>query len=198
MAIRRKATVVDPDLVQAQIREFVVDDTHTSDVIVELRSGVRLALPSELLAPAPDGGYQVGVRWADLMAQHARTEMPVIAEDVSVHVRPVIREELRVKRRVESEDRTIETPIWRERITVEKVPIDMFVDQMPEVRHEGDTLVVPCVQEVVVTERRLHLREELRIRVIREQVIDRQTVALRRHHIDVVQETKPKKQGDSS
>jgi stress response protein YsnF len=198
VAIRRKATVVDPDLVLAQIREFVVDDTHTSDVIVELASGVRLALPTELLGPAPDGGYQVGVRWAELVAQQAPTEIPVIAEEVSVHTRPVIREELRVQRRIVTEDRDVETPVWRERIVVEKIPRDVFVEKMPEVRHEGDTLVVPCVEEVVVTERRLHLREELRIRVVREQVIDRQTISLRRHHIDVVRETNPKKQGDSS
>jgi hypothetical protein len=180
MALRRNATVVDPDLVQAQIREFVVDDTHTAEVIVELATGARLSLPSELLGPAPDGGYRVGVPWAELMTVEEPPE-------------PALREKFRVRRRVVSDDHDIETPVWRERITVEKVPIDTFVDRVPEVRKEGDLLIVPCVEEVVVTERRLHLREELRIRVIRERVVDRRTIVVRRHHIPLARHPTPRK-----
>ena len=44
---------------------------------------------------------------------------------------------------------------------VEHVPIGRMVDAMPPIREEGDTTIVPVVEEVVVT--RLFLREEVRI-----------------------------------
>jgi stress response protein YsnF len=38
------------------------------------------------------------------------------------------------------------------------------VDQPPALREEGDVLIVPVLEEVVVVEKRLVLKEELRIR----------------------------------
>jgi stress response protein YsnF len=38
---------------------------------------------------------------------------------------------------------------------------------MPSVREEGDTLIVPIVEEAVVVERRLVVKEEIHVRRIR-------------------------------
>jgi stress response protein YsnF len=158
---------------------------------------MRLSLPPELLGNSADGGYQIGLRWAELTDPDARSlEVPLLAEEASVQVKTVERERVRVRRKIITENRVVETPVWSEHIAVETVPKDALVDRMPEVRQEGDTLVVPCVEEVVVVERRLRLREEVRIRVVREQVNDRQTIALRRHQIEVERQSTPKKQGD--
>ena len=46
---------------------------------------------------------------------------------------------------------------------------------VPNIRHEGDTMIIPVVEEVLVTEKRLVLREE--VRVTRRQRFD--TVAVR-------------------
>ena len=50
-------------------------------------------------------------------------------------------------------------------IEVERVAIGCYVDVVPPSRQEGDVLVVPIVDEVVLVEKRLLLREEIRIRV---------------------------------
>lgn len=46
-------------------------------------------------------------------------------------------------------------------VNIEHVPIGTFVEHVPEIREEGDTVVIPIVEEVVVT--RLLLREEIRL-----------------------------------
>jgi stress response protein YsnF len=46
---------------------------------------------------------------------------------------------------------------------IERVAIGRAIDAMPELRHEGDTTIVPVVEERLVVERRLFLKEEIRI-----------------------------------
>ncbi len=50
----------------------------------------------------------------------------------------------------------------RQRVDVERVPVERFVDEEPGPRVEGDALVLPLVEEVMV--KRLILREEIWIR----------------------------------
>lgn len=62
-------------------------------------------------------------------------------------------------------------------------------EPMPEARdpwYEGDTLVVPVYEEVLVTEKRLYLKEEIRITLVKatEQVHVQDTV--RRQVVDVI------------
>ncbi len=196
MAIRRTHTVVDAQGVRARIRDFSVDDAHATTVIVELPNGATVSLPTELLHPHSDGGYAISAAWSQLAQATTpeadageSLELPMVAEEVRVTVRDVPRERLRVRRRVITEDHVVEMPVWREHITVDRVPRDEVVDRMPEPRQEGDVLVVPCVEEEVVVQKRLRVREELRIRVIREQRIHRQTVPVRRHELEVEHDT---------
>ena len=184
MATQRKHTVVDTNGIVAKIRDFIVDDTHTAAVLVELPSGARVTLPSEVLHLAPDGGYAIDAPWQTL-AFDDRLELPVVEEHAAVRRRAVVRESIRVRRKVVSETKVVETPVVREHLIVERVPRDEVVQQLPEPRHDGDMLVIPIVEEEVVVSTRLRLVEELRVRVIKETRIDRQTVTLRRHDVDV-------------
>jgi stress response protein YsnF len=79
---------------------------------------------------------------------------------------------------------------------------------MPSVRHEGETIIVPIVEEVIHTERRLMLKEEVRItrRKITEQLHDRVTLRYQEAVVTRVQSanelvdnasTKETKQSDS-
>ena len=47
---------------------------------------------------------------------------------------------------------------------VERVPVDQFVDEAPQVRTEGDVTIIPVLEERYVLEKRLVLVEELHIR----------------------------------
>jgi stress response protein YsnF len=77
----------------------------------------------------------------------------------------------------------------RERVEVETIPIGRRIDAMPAVRQEGDTTIVPVVEEVLYTERRLFLKEEVHIKRVRITERHQETVVLR--HQEAVVERRP-------
>ena len=46
-------------------------------------------------------------------------------------------------------------------LVIDRVPVGRFVDAAPPVRHEADVTILPVTEEIVVTERRLILKEEI-------------------------------------
>ncbi len=54
-------------------------------------------------------------------------------------------------------------PLLSEEVSVERVPIHRFMDEAIPVRYEGDILIVSLLEEVPVVQKRLMLKEELRI-----------------------------------
>lgn len=52
------------------------------------------------------------------------------------------------------------------RVEVTRVPVGREIDLVPQSRVEGDTTIIPVVEEIAVVEKRLVLVEEIRIRQI--------------------------------
>jgi hypothetical protein len=75
-------------------------------------------------------------------------------------------------------------PLFREDCEIERVTVRRLLDRPAETRQEGDTLIVPLMEEVWVVEKRLLLREELRITRRKNQVADSHTRALRREDLE--------------
>lgn len=94
---------------------------------------------------------------------------------VRVHQRPVERTE-HVRMELESQE-----------VQLERVPMDRFVDEIPEVRHEGDVMVVPVVEEIVTV--RLKLVEEVRVKRVAKKRIYEDDVVLRRNEVTLGSET---------
>jgi len=59
------------------------------------------------------------------------------------------------------------------------VPMGQVVPRIPEVRTEGDTTIIPVVEETIVLQRQLVLKEEVRVRRIHETQNYRENVVLR-------------------
>ncbi len=83
----------------------------------------------------------------------------------------------------------VDEPGFEEHVEVERVPINQVIDQPAVTRREGDTLIIPVMEEVLVVEKRLILKEEVRITTRRSEVRDTQRVTLRREdtiveHVD--------------
>ncbi|MDX2163314.1 MAG: YsnF/AvaK domain-containing protein [bacterium] len=111
--------------------------------------------------------------------------LPVIVESAEVHKRRMVRGRVRLRKSVYVESVRVDEPGYAERVEVERVPINQYVETAPMVRHEGDTMIIPVVQEVVVVERRLMLREEVRVTRHRVETRSPQTIELRREAISV-------------
>ena len=103
--------------------------------------------------------------------------IPLAEERASIAVRDRVVGRVRVSTRTREEDVELAETLRSSRVEVERVPVDAFVDEVPEVREEGNVTIVPVMEEVLV--RRLLLREELHIRRIEEEREVRETVTLR-------------------
>lgn len=120
--------------------------------------------------------------------EHALASMasvPVVQEELIVGKERVETGRVRIAKQVREELHTVDVPVVREEIDIERVPVNAPVEAMPSVRHEGDTMVIPVVREEVVLQKRLVLVEE--IRVTRKQSTARHTqdVPLRREELVV-------------
>ncbi len=92
--------------------------------------------------------------------------IPVYQEYVHVHTEMVdTGRGVRVTKQVDEQPYTINETLVDEDLRVERIAIDQLVApaDAPVLRYEGDTLVVPVLEEVLVTERRVRVKEEIRI-----------------------------------
>lgn len=77
-------------------------------------------------------------------------------------------------------EQVIDELLTREQVEIEHVEIGHMIDEMPGVRQEGDTIVIPVVEEVAVVVRRLRLTKEVRITRVRSVRHHQEVVELRR------------------
>src|SRR5581483_12103193 len=53
--------------------------------------------------------------------------------------------------------------LFTEEVQVEHIPVNRIVETRPGVRQEGDVTIVPVIEEVITVQKRLLLREEVRV-----------------------------------
>jgi uncharacterized protein (TIGR02271 family) len=92
---------------------------------------------------------------------------------------------VRVSKTVREREEVVDEPFLRQEVSVERVPIDRFVDGPVPARYEGNTLVIPVLEEVLVVEKRLRLKEEVRVTKIQSEASEPQTVTLRSEEMTV-------------
>jgi uncharacterized protein (TIGR02271 family) len=105
--------------------------------------------------------------------------VPVIVEELEVQKRIVETGKVRITKVVHKRETIVDEPFLRDEVEVERVLIDRVVDGPVPVRYEDDTMIVPIMEEVLVVEKRLVLKEELYIRKRRVEMHRPQQVMLR-------------------
>jgi uncharacterized protein (TIGR02271 family) len=107
-----------------------------------------------------------------------RQVLPVIEEQLDVRKEKVETGAVRVRKIVHEENRTIEMPLTREEVSIERVPVNRIVEDKFHSRQEGDTLVIPIFKEVIT--KHLVLLEEVRITTRRHVEQGAQEVSVKR------------------
>lgn len=105
--------------------------------------------------------------------------VPLHIEELSVSRREVAGDSVRVSTVTREREQVVDEQLDHARVEVVRVPIGRMIDAVPPVREEGETTIMPVVEEVVVVERRLMLKEEVRIRRVHVSERHRETVMLR-------------------
>jgi len=105
--------------------------------------------------------------------------LPLHKEEIAISRRRVETGNIQVATVTHNRQAQVDEALTHERVEVERVPIDRVIETVPPVREEGDTTIIPVVEEVVVVERRLVLKEEVRVRRVRVTTRHQETVQLR-------------------
>jgi uncharacterized protein (TIGR02271 family) len=106
--------------------------------------------------------------------------VPLHTEEVSVGKERVVTGEVKVGTVTKESEQIVEEILEQEHVEVERTAIGKQVDKAPPVREEGDTLIIPVVEEIVVVERRLVLKEEVRVHRKREKQPYQERVVVRK------------------
>jgi stress response protein YsnF len=111
--------------------------------------------------------------------------MRLLAEDVTVSKRVGAGDTVRVETMTHTRDHHIDENLSHTRVEVERVPIGRPVAAVPPIREEGDTTILSVVEEVVVIERRLILKEEVHIRRLHVAERHTETVVVREQSVEI-------------
>lgn len=112
--------------------------------------------------------------------------IPIIEEKLQVSTKVVDTGTIRINKKVLEEQVNVESPVIYDKLDIERIPINEYVETAPPaVRYEGETMIVPILEEVVVVEKRLVLREELRITRRQVHTTISQPVTLRKEEVTV-------------
>lgn len=168
-------TAPDRLIVRGRNRHFDIP-LDVVDAAASSPSEIHLTVPRAALA-------QLDASAPGTPADHV--VVPVREETLIPTTRPVKLGDVLIHKRVATVPYEEDVELAHEEVSIERVPINRPVETAPQPRYEGDTLIVPVVEEVLVTEKRLMLREELRIarRTVTETTPIRDT--LRREVVDI-------------
>ena len=146
----------------------------------QLTSDPQLALAGRGRRGADDVG---GVGRADASragdGEGGTVVVPVVAETLQVEKRVVEAGRVRVSKVVREREEVVDEPLMREEVQFKRVSVGRIVEGPVPVRHDGDTMIIPLFEEVLVVEKRLMLKEELHVRKASVETHSPQRVLLR-------------------
>jgi uncharacterized protein (TIGR02271 family) len=87
----------------------------------------------------------------------------LLAEELSVEKEAVETGRVRLNKQTRTREVFVDEDLLREHAEIERTPIGRQVFEAPPIRQDGETTIIPIVEEVLYTERRLILKEEVKI-----------------------------------
>lgn len=90
--------------------------------------------------------------------------IPVIEERMHLGKEVVEKGNVRIRKVVTEQEVPVNIPLLQEGHDIQRIPVNQYVETPPPpIRYEGDTMIIPILQEVMVIEKRLLVVEELHI-----------------------------------
>lgn len=189
-AREKSASVIDRDGLRGRIDTYAPQsrgEGSRPEVLVHLDNGQQALVPVDELILQNDGSFTVPFSLSEIARPQTRSAldggeagdetivtsnrtredgrivMPVVAETLDVQKRKVDTGGVRIKKLVHEREEIVDEPLMREEVQVKRVPINRVVDAPVPVRHVGNTMIISLLEEVLVVQKRLMLKEELHI-----------------------------------
>lgn len=138
---------------------------------------------------SPDGehGSHYSKADADSIGEIVTT-VPVIEEEVWIAKNRVETGKVRIEKRVVTEIAEFAENLSSTSISIERVPLDLTSDDLPKIRREGDTTIIPVVEEVIEIKKHYHVTEEIHVKQITSQQTKAIEVELKKEQVHVLRE----------
>lgn len=116
--------------------------------------------------------------------------IPLAEEQAEVSTQRVVDRRIRINRSTTTAEQLLETELWHEEVEIKHVEKNEPVEEgyFPQVRQEGDVLIVPVIEEQVEIIRRYVLKEEVHIHKLKKSEQFQQKVTLRSQEIEINKE----------
>jgi len=182
------AIVVDSE---GQSAMLVKTRQQADEALIVLRPGHggEFEIPAALITQAGTGDWRLPVPFGRFLAlsREETLVIPVIQEQLTVSKRQIeTGRGIRLVRKVSQHEEIVDPPLLQEALEIEHVAIGRIVEgDVPGIRHEGDVMVIPVFEEVLVVSRQLRLKEEIRITRKSRTIHQAQTITLRSEHVVV-------------
>lgn len=113
------------------------------------------------------------------------TVIPVVQETAQVHKEVVESATVRVHKNVIEVEKSLEVPLVRENYEIKRVPVDKIIEEHPTIREEGNCIIIPVVEEVLVVQKKLKLVEE--VHLIKRQITEthKETITVKQEELKV-------------
>ena len=162
-------------------------------VLIRPEDGLPVIIPRGMLTAQSDGSYYLPVSLKDLarardddgVEEGGEMVVPVIVEELEVGKRKVETGRVRVTKTIREREEVVDESLLHEEVDIQRVIVHQLVDGPVPVRSEGDTTIIPVLEEVLVVEKRLMLKEELHIIKRRFETRDPQKVTLRGEEVTI-------------
>jgi Domain of unknown function (DUF2382) len=163
-------TVTDPQGVHSTIDTAAWPlDGSRAEVLVSLESGQQVLVPLQMLIREEEGRYAVPMALAELERRAGADPrepplvLAVMAEVLNVQTRRVETGCVRIHTTVQAREVLVDEPLLREEVIIARVPVNRMVEGPIPVRYEGNTMILSLLDEVLVVETRLLLKEEVHL-----------------------------------
>jgi uncharacterized protein (TIGR02271 family) len=160
-------------------------------VILQPDNGAQVMVPLSLLNVQDDNQYRLPFSFSSLSDDatgQSQVVIPVIEEQLQIGKRVVdTGKGIRIRKSVSEQEQIVDPPLLQDELLVEHVPVGKVLDasELPTTRYDGDTLVVPIFEEVLVVQKQMRLKEEVHITRRRSEVHAPQTVVLKSEQVSV-------------
>jgi len=166
---------------------------NAAQVAVQTESGQQVLVPTDIFIQQPDGSYYLPLRLVELEdtgSEHGGHQdepmvVPVLVEELDVQKRLVKTGKVRITKVVRERETLVDEPLSHDKVAITRVPIQRVVDGLVPIREENGTTIISVVEEVLVVEKRLMLREEIHIRKQRIETHQPQRITLHSEEVQV-------------
>jgi uncharacterized protein (TIGR02271 family) len=183
--------------------EISLQDRQNDMVLLKMDDGQQVWAPLDLIEKRSEGSYYLPVDLKSVVVQEANARLdnqtvivvPIVQEELRVDKERQVTGRVRVNKHVHSREEVVDEPGFVEEVQVERIPVNRILEQPISPRQEGDTLIIPLMEEVLVVEKRLVLREELHVKKNRKVVRNPQKLTLRSEEVSVERLDEQRKSG---